>query len=129
MSRLIKELGVTLDKDEVRIQCENQQTIRLVNSELATLSTKLRHVDIHNHWLRQEAQMGKIEVVYTPSSELMADGLTKALAHEKFLKFVEVLGLVKLEQEAGHTSAGQDPKENTEHVPQEELMGLAVLKI
>ena len=68
-----------LDREEVRIQCDNHQTIRLVNSELATLSTKLRHVDIHNHWLRQEARAGKIEVVYTPSAELMADGLTKAL--------------------------------------------------
>ena len=33
-------------------------------------------------------------MVYTPSAEIMADGLTKALTHEKFEKFVRSLGLV-----------------------------------
>ena len=55
VSRLIKELRVTLDNSRINIMCDNQQTIRLVNADIALLNTKLRHVDIHNHWLRQEA--------------------------------------------------------------------------
>ena len=78
-SRLLEELSVRLDSSRIRIQCDNQQTIRLVNAEIATLKTQLRHVDIHNHWLRQEVMEDRIEVVYTPSALLMADGLTKAL--------------------------------------------------
>jgi hypothetical protein len=55
VSRLVKELGVKLDELRITIQCGNQQTIRLINADIALLQTKLRHVDIHNHWLRQEA--------------------------------------------------------------------------
>ena len=78
-SRLLEELSVRLDSSRIRIQCDNQQTIRLVNAEIATLKTQLRHVDIHNHWLRQEVMEDRIKVVYTPSALMMADGLTKAL--------------------------------------------------
>ena len=114
VSRLVKELGVTLDENHVRIQCDNHQTIRLVNAELAVLSTKLRHVDIHNHWLRQEAQAGRIEVVYTPSAEIMADGLTKSLTHEKFGKFVNSLGLVMRDQSIEDKGMGSQEESNDE---------------
>ena len=98
LSRLLKELGVTLDREKVRIQCDNIQTIRLVNSELAVLSTRLRHVDIHNHWLRQEVSENRIEVAYTPSTENMADGFTKPLKQELFQKFVKMSGLVDIRE-------------------------------
>jgi hypothetical protein len=38
------------------IQCDNKQTIRLISEEISQLTTKLRHVDIYNYWLRQEAE-------------------------------------------------------------------------
>jgi hypothetical protein len=49
VSRLIKELKIKLDDNHIRIECDNKQTIRLVTKEIATLQTKLHHVDIHNH--------------------------------------------------------------------------------
>src|SRR6185437_11305028 len=67
VSRLIKELSVELEDQRIRILCDNMQTIRLVKAEVVTLQTKLRHVDIHNHWLRQEVAAGRIIVEYTPS--------------------------------------------------------------
>src|SRR2546430_17391404 len=95
-SRLLEELSVRLDSSRIRIQYDNQQTIRLVNTEIATLKTQLRHVDIHNHWLRQEVMEDRIEVTYTPSSALMADGLTKALQGPKFKEFIKQLNLVDI---------------------------------
>ena len=35
------------------IDCDNRQTIRLLVDDSVTLQTKLRHVKIHSHWLRQ----------------------------------------------------------------------------
>jgi hypothetical protein len=97
VSRLVKEIGVRLDSKTIRIQCDNQQTIKLVNKEVGPLQTKLRHVDIHDHWLRQEAENGTIAVNYVPSGEMVADGLTKALSSQTFKAFVERLGLVDIE--------------------------------
>ena len=33
--------------------------------------TKLRHVDVHNHWLRQEVNRGRINVTYTKSQDMI----------------------------------------------------------
>ena len=97
VSRLLEELSVRLDSNRIQIQCDNHQTIRLVTDEIAILQTKLRHVDIHNHWLRQEVLNKSIEVVYTPTAKIMADGLTKALQGNKFNAFINQLGLVDIE--------------------------------
>src|SRR5271157_240317 len=88
VSRLLKELAVSLEDKRIRIQCDNTQTIRLVTSEISTLQIKLRHVDIHNHWLRQEVSAQRIQVEYTKSAEMTADRLTKPLAKRKWDKFL-----------------------------------------
>ena len=75
------------------IFCDNQQTIRLIVGENQRISTKLRHVNIQNMWLRQEHQKGSFEVTYLPSSEMYADGLTKNLPRQKFETFLALLNL------------------------------------
>jgi hypothetical protein len=42
-SRLLEELKVQLPSHTINIQCDNQQTIRLVTQEVSKLQTKLRH--------------------------------------------------------------------------------------
>ncbi len=34
------------------IRCDNRQIIRILNHELLKLDIKLKHVDVHRHWLR-----------------------------------------------------------------------------
>lgn len=80
-SRLVKDLRITLSYYIVTIRCDNQQTIRLVTEEVDKLQTKLHHVDIHNHWLRQEIIRGTIRVTYQLSEDMVADGLTKRYCH------------------------------------------------
>jgi len=96
ISRLLRELAVKLDDHRIEIQCDNTQTIRLVNEEITRLQTKLRHVDIHNHWLRQEVSQKKVRVVHTKSRDMIADGLTKALPNEDFVRFRDHMGLVDI---------------------------------
>ena len=52
VNRLLKELKIKLDNNRIKIECDNTQTIRLVTEEITILQTKLRHIDIYNHWLR-----------------------------------------------------------------------------
>lgn len=94
--RLIQEIGVQLDDRHVQIWCDNTQTIRLVTKDVAILNTKLRHVDIHNHWLRERIERQEVRVDYVPTKEQVADGLTKALADPEFERFREMIGVVDL---------------------------------
>ena len=69
------------------IRCDNQQTIRLVIGESTRLATRLRHVDVHHLWLRQEVEKKSFTVTYLPTAQMPADGLTKALPRQKFEQF------------------------------------------
>ena len=40
--------------EDIVIWCDNQQTIRLITTDISRLHTTLRHIDIHNVWVRQE---------------------------------------------------------------------------
>ena len=73
------------------LRCDNQQTIRIVTGEGERLKTKLRHIDIHQLWARQEYQKGSFEVTYLPTNEMPADGFTKALSRQKFEHFRALL--------------------------------------
>ncbi|KAF4310846.1 Integrase catalytic core [Botryosphaeria dothidea] len=81
----------------VQIECDNTQTLRLMEENVGKLVTKLRHVDIHHHWLRQEAQAGNIHFRWTPTAQMIADGLTKPLPKQKHVHFVQGLGLSPLQ--------------------------------
>ncbi|KAK1913111.1 hypothetical protein P3342_002412 [Pyrenophora teres f. teres] len=94
--RLQTELGIKLEDPTITIQCDNKQTIRLVNENTSQLKTKLRHVDIHNHWLRQEAERKKIRVIYTPTNDMIADGFTKPLPANKMQQFLKHVALVDI---------------------------------
>jgi hypothetical protein len=96
IKRLLDELTIELDDHRIRIECDNMQTIRLVNEEISRLQTKLRHVDIHNHWVRQEAREGRIAVDYTPTRQIFANGLTKSIPPREFENFLKQVNLVDI---------------------------------
>ena len=78
LKRLFAE--ILLDLGEVwKIHCDNKQTIRLIVSEGERITTKLRHVDIQNMWLRQEHSKGTFEITYLFIIEIPADRLIKNL--------------------------------------------------
>ena len=77
----------------IPLHCDNHQTIRLLLHEPEKFSTKLRHVDIARHWLRERVQNGDIDVKWVPTAVMPADGLTKVLPKQEFDKSVEKLGL------------------------------------
>ena len=91
--RLLKEIGVSLDSWKVVIECDNTNTVRIVNEQSNQFTTALRHIDTHNHWLRQEAKTRRLVVNYVPSNKQLADGLTKTLQQQAFTSFVDQLEL------------------------------------
>lgn len=96
MQRLFRQINLQLDH-LLQIGCDNQQTILLVMANLPRLKTQLKHIDVHNCWARQAYQRNQFQVSYTPTKEMVADGLTKVLPDQKFKQFVEQLALVDIQ--------------------------------
>lgn len=92
LKRFFKELTLNLG-DLWTIWCDNQQTIRLVVGKNERITTRLRHIDIQNMWLRQEHAKGSFTVEYLQTSSMPADGLTKPLTQQQFEKFKRQLNL------------------------------------
>ena len=97
VERFLRDIARDLDIP-LRVFCDNQQTIRLVVGQNERITTKLRHIDIHNLWLRQEYGKGRFCVDYLPTAQMPADGLTKALPRQKFEHFQGMLGMVDIRE-------------------------------
>jgi hypothetical protein len=91
-----KEINLTLPYN-VKIECDNMQTIGILTNPISKFHTKLRHVDIHHHWLRQEVQAKHILIQWTNSASMIADGLTKSLPPQKHREFLSLLNLQQLD--------------------------------
>ena len=115
IKRLLTELSVGLDDQRIQIHCDNQQTIRLVTAEIARLQTKLRHVDIHNHWLRQEVRDGRIVVDHVPTKKMIANGLTKALGKVEFGEFLRQVNLVDIGDKIADREANELQEPDLDH--------------
>ncbi len=66
---------------------DNQGSIALAHNPVFHSRTK--HIDIQHHYIRDKVASKRIELSYVPIEEMIADGLTKALTHVKFLRFVD----------------------------------------
>jgi hypothetical protein len=82
----------------LQINCDNLQTIRILEKSAQKLSTKLRHIDIYQHWLRREIERGRIKLRWITTAEMPADGLTKSLLAQKQCTFVKQLNLVNIKE-------------------------------
>lgn len=59
--RLFRSIGLDLDQ-KLSVLCDNKQTVDLLTKVNSLYRTKLRHIDIHHYWLRQEIVAGNIDI-------------------------------------------------------------------
>ncbi|KJK84936.1 hypothetical protein H633G_11239 [Metarhizium anisopliae BRIP 53284] len=99
--RLLNSLRIKLD-EPLHLEIDNKQTIRLLVEESAKLTTQLRHVDIYQHWLRQQVQSSRIKVRWVESKEMVADGMTKALPKVRHTEFLRQLRIEDIRSRIGN---------------------------
>lgn len=88
---------IKLDLNEpYSLNCNNMQTVRLLLKESPKLVTKLKHIDVHSHWLRQEVEHCNLDIKWIATYEMPADGFTKALPQQKHKEFIKHLNLVDI---------------------------------
>lgn len=63
------------------------------------MTSKLKHVDIHNLWLRQVHRDGKVAVQWVSTKDMPSDGFTKPLSAERHAHFVSQLGLADISKQ------------------------------
>ena len=78
------------------IHCDNEQTVDLINKTVSLISTKLHHIDIHQHWLHECIQDRVFTVEKLSINEILADSLMKPLSHQKHENFVQLLKMLNL---------------------------------
>ena len=80
LRRLLSDLGFE-QKGPTIIYEDNQSCIALAKNPVHHARTK--HIDIRFHYTREKIEDGEIDVVYVPTSEQLADVLTKPLERVK----------------------------------------------
>lgn len=79
---------------EVTLQCDNNQTVRVINNDRSPVIWKLRHVNIFQNWLRQEIVVNRLSVTWVPSQNMLANGLTKSLSIGRYREFIRQIQLI-----------------------------------
>ena len=51
--RFFEAIGFDIEY-KFTLLCDNMQTVRLLKHDTPKLDIKLQHIDVHQHWLRQE---------------------------------------------------------------------------
>jgi hypothetical protein len=69
----------------------NQGAIAL--AILGSQNRRTRHINVRYHFIRDFIESGIITPHYTPTSDMLADGFTKALDRLKFVTFVSSIGI------------------------------------
>ena len=99
------------------VHCDNQPAIAVARR----CTTRMRHIDIRHHYVRELVDHGQIELAFIPTAEMVADLLTKILPKPRTLQFSAALlgnttpsGLTRGTAHAavlrGPASVGQPPQ-------------------
>ena len=87
---LFGELGFNIQS--IQLGVDNQGAIFLAQNP--TQEHRSKHIDICYHYVRECIEDKKVELVYIPTNEQLADILTKILSFDKFQKLRSQIGLV-----------------------------------
>ena len=89
LTQLLNDLDRDVQYQPVTIFDDNQGAIALVENPVHHQRSK--HIDIKYHFVRDERSQGKIDVVYIPSKDMVADIFTKPVTRHQLDKFNKFL--------------------------------------
>ena len=93
LERLMRELGI-LTSEPMKVFCDNQSAINIAKNLVHHDRTK--HVEIDRHFIKEKIENGTVSLLYTPTSQQIADILTKALPRKNFEDLSTKLGLINI---------------------------------
>ncbi len=92
MKRLFSDIPVDTDLSKgITILSDSQSGIKLAENE--SINRRNKHIDINYHFVRQVTEDGQVVLEYIPTSEMVADMLTKPLGRIQFEKLRHLCGM------------------------------------
>ncbi|MBW0520642.1 hypothetical protein O181_060357 [Austropuccinia psidii MF-1] len=98
LDRLLEDLKISVLKP-LKLFGDNQGAISLAKNP--QVNERSKHFDVIFHWIQEKTEDRTLELNYIAAQEMLADGLTKALAHPLHLKFLKNVGLIEVMSEGG----------------------------
>jgi hypothetical protein len=83
LRKLFEPLGIPTI-EPTTIYCDNQSAIMLANSPPHSYHARTKHFDIRHHFIRETIANRQTQLIYCPSSDNIADILTKSLPKPRF---------------------------------------------
>ena len=93
LERLMRELGI-LTSEPMKVFCDNQSAINIAKTLMH--HDRTNHVEIDHHFIKEKIENGTVSLLYTPTSQQIADILTKALPRKNFEDLSTKLGLINI---------------------------------
>ena len=92
LKRLLSDIPMGCDLSKgMRILADSQSAMKLASNE--SINRRNKHIDITFHYVREARENGQVTLHYVPTSEMVADMLTKPLGRIKFEKLRRLSGL------------------------------------
>uniref|UniRef100_A0A2N9ELZ6 Reverse transcriptase Ty1/copia-type domain-containing protein n=1 Tax=Fagus sylvatica TaxID=28930 RepID=A0A2N9ELZ6_FAGSY len=91
IKRFMDSLKLDMQDRPVNVFCDNKSTISLIKSRAN--SSKGKHIDVNYHYIQDIVEMGEIKVHFVPSTDMMANPMTKGLTLNQFRVHVTGMGL------------------------------------
>ena len=92
LRRLTSELGSSPKKPTTIFE-DNQSAIAMTKNP--QFHGRSKHIDIKYHFIREQVNSGNVTLKYCPTSEMIADMLTKGLSREQYCKLRKKAGIVE----------------------------------
>jgi hypothetical protein len=90
MRAVLQELG-ELPAGPTQMYCDNQAALKIAKNPIS--SARSKHIDIMHHFIRERVELGAVKIDYIPTSQMVADVLTKALGQALFEVCREGMGV------------------------------------
>ncbi|KAB2044571.1 hypothetical protein ES319_D01G100700v1 [Gossypium barbadense] len=84
IKQLLDEVGISVSKTPV-VWCDNSATVSV--AENPTHHARMKHVTIDHHFVRENILAGLLQVNFVPSTQQIADVLTKPITPKHFAFF------------------------------------------
>ena len=78
------------------IYCDSSSAIAISHNSIQ--HSRTNHIDIRYHFLKDNVQKRKIELIFVPSPEEITDVFTKALYERDLNHFLKLLGMLNPDQ-------------------------------